>query len=357
MKEVVCDLCNSTSYRIRHVIDVSEKNLRYYRYSMNIAEKENMTGNFNIVECQNCNLIYVNPRIEEHKLNLVYASDKILGGNWKNFWQFFNMKIEDTFTVNKKTKAYDVGLYDWKFDIIEKYFKSTEKIKLLDIGCGDGKFVHDAKTKGYDALGIDLSPERIKNGKELYNLSNKELRCMNIDQFNSDEKFDVIVAWDVIEHLVSPNLFLEQIKRISHKETIILILTMSVDSITYKLFQKNWNYINPPQHLYYFSHLTMKRLYKKCGFDLIGVEMDETRKKNLIHLIFRICIGLINRFILYIYVNESFLRNIFKIFHKGKSYEDMKIRAQDLYPGIYVGRYHDNFVFIGKLNSNNSRDE
>ena len=350
MKTVNCDLCGSNDYKTKFEIEISENVLRYYRYSRNIPQKEKMTENQTIVECNECGLIYTNPRFSTEELNLVYSSDKVLGGNWKNFWYLFNSKLPDSFEAGEKKNSYNPNLYQWKFDIINKYFPHKKgNAKLLDIGCGDGRFVYDAIQKGYNAMGIDLSPDRISKGKKIYNLSDSQIACMNVDDFSGDQKFDVIVMWDVIEHVESPSLLLNSIKKICHSKTKIFALTMSVDSITYKLFKKDWNYINPTQHLHYFSHSTLKKMFEKSGFKLLGVEMDNSKSKNIIHLLARVLVGRLNLFFFKTYTKNRFYKFIFKPLQAGISDKRLLKRIENLYPGKYIGRYHDNFVFIGEL--------
>lgn len=353
MEKIKCDICNSEKQKIKYKIEVNDESLRYFRYARNVPNKEEMTGSQYIVECENCNLMFTNPRFSTDELELVYSSEDVIGGNWKNFWYLFNSGQPDSFVSGKKQTSYDSTLYQWKFDIINKYSSPSEgKIRLLDIGCGDGKFVFDATKRGFDAVGIDLSPDRVAKGKELYDLKETQLKCMNVDEFSSNEKFDIIVMWDVIEHVESPSNLLKSIRKISHENTKIFALTMSLDSITYKLYGENWNYINPTQHLHYFSHSTINNLYEKCGIEMKGVEMDNSKSKNIIHLCARILIGSINQFFFRIYTKKKFARLFFKPFQKNISDERMLKRIENLYPGKYLGRYHDNFVFIGQFQGN-----
>ncbi|MCH8902312.1 MAG: class I SAM-dependent methyltransferase [Bacteroidetes bacterium] len=350
MIEVNCDLCGSENHALKYEIDVSENNLRYYRYSRNIPGNEKMVGILRIVECKNCKLMFTNPRFSTDELELVYSSEKVIGGNWKDFRYLFNPNLPDEMQGVKKKTAYDSNLYQWKFDVINTYCKAPpEQLKLIDIGCGNGKFVFDAIHHGFDAVGIDLSPDRIRKGRELYNLSDDRLKCMNVDDFSETEKYDIIVMWDLIEHVESPSSLLRSLNKIAHKDTVIFALTMSIDSITYRLFKKHWNYINPTQHLNYFSHSTIKKMFEKNSFELVGVEMDNSKNKNIISLITRILVGKMNQFFFHIYSKESFLRILFRPFQRGISNERMKKRIENLYPGKYVGRYHDNFVFVAKL--------
>ena len=349
MVSVKCDLCGSNDYTEKFKIDVNENNLRFYRYARNIPHRSKMTGVFHIVQCNHCELLYTNPRFTSEELKIVYSSNQVLGGKWKNFIYLFNKKQPDDVQNLKKHTQHNPKNNHWKFEIIDKHtndINSHQKLKLLDIGCGEGSFVFDATKKGYDAYGIDLSPDRVKAGTSRYKLENR-LTAGNIDDINLDTKYDIITLWDVIEHVESPAQLLKKLRTISHGQTKIFALTMSLNSITYKLFKKNWYYINPTQHLYYFSHATIKKMYESNGFEFIGAEMDNSKNKNLIHLIARIMVGWVNNFFFKVYTTHSFWKVVFRPFQRGISNDRMKKRLENLYPGKYVGRYHDNFVFVG----------
>lgn len=349
MEKVNCNLCNQDNYSIKHRINVIESNLRYFRYSRNIDQKEIMTGIQNIVECRNCGLMYTNPRFSKEELNLVYSSEKIIGGEWINFWKLYDANLLIQTSKAKRSNSFDTNHFQWKFDIIEKYTNTEHKqLKLLDIGCGNGKFVFDANKRGYEAIGIDMSPDRIEKGKNIYGFNNSQLRCINVDDFSSEEKFDVITLWDVIEHVESPSMLLESIKKITHKNSLVFMLTMSTNSLTYKIFKEDWSYINPTQHLYYFSHQTMEKILNKTDFNLAGIEMDDSKNKNLVHLTTRFLIGSLNQFFFKIYTRRKAIRFLFKAFQKDISDAEMLVRLESLYPCKYIGRFHDNFVYVGK---------
>jgi len=350
MISVNCDLCGCENHELFLEVDVNHSNPKYYRYARNVPNKEQFTGTYRIVKCKECQLVFTNPRFTTEELEVVYSSEAIIGGVWKNWDYLFDATAPDFIRSTEKGKTFDPKFYQWKFDIIQSYIKSDPaNTKLLDIGCGDGRFVYDASQRGYKVRGIDLSPDRVKQGMDRYEFPKGTLKCMNVDEFSAGEKFDVIVMWDVIEHVESPSAVLKNLQKIAHKDTVFFILTMSMDSITYKLFKKEWYYINPTQHLHYFTHSTMPKMLEKNGLTQVGVELDDSRYKNVLHLIRRILIGRINRFFFYVFSRKSFLRHLFKPFHKGISEERMLKRLENIYPGKYLGRYHDNFVFVAKV--------
>ena len=77
----------------------------------------------------------------------------------------------------------------------------TENKNLLDVGCGDGNFVSMAREKGIDARGIDKKPR----------ISNKYISVETIEIFKPGNKYDLITAFHVLEHLKNPLLSLSKL--------------------------------------------------------------------------------------------------------------------------------------------------
>jgi predicted TPR repeat methyltransferase len=88
-----------------------------------------------------------------------------------------------------------------------RHMPEDKNSRILEIGCGDGYFVHHLQQLGYEnTWGVDVSPEQIERGREL-EINN--LRCGDFIEFlsNNEEEFDVIVAKDVIEHFTKEEAF------------------------------------------------------------------------------------------------------------------------------------------------------
>ncbi len=82
-------------------------------------------------------------------------------------------------------------LYMQKMQIIRDYLdKQSKRIKILDLGCGEGVLVEEYKNRKYDILGLDLNYE-----------SNYVIRGDATDTQFPDNLFDLVLCLDVIEHL------------------------------------------------------------------------------------------------------------------------------------------------------------
>lgn len=112
---------------------------------------------------------------------------------------------------------------------IEYYFKN-KKINMMDIGCSGGQLVVDFSKRGHKAIGIEGSDYSIKtkraNWPEYHNKllftcdASKPYKIVEDD--DSDIKFDLITAWETIEHIHPDTLdvFFQNICNHMHKGSI-----------------------------------------------------------------------------------------------------------------------------------------
>jgi len=132
---------------------------------------------------------------------------------------------------NGKNSGYKKG-YDsldkelrWKYLIKElKKFKS--KGRILDIGCAYGFFLK--YLKGFERYGVDLSDHAIKRARNLPRINFYVCDIEKKTHFKSNF-FDVITAFDVLEHLNEPSKVLREIKRLLKKDGIALFTFPDTD--------------------------------------------------------------------------------------------------------------------------------
>lgn len=118
-----------------------------------------------------------------------------------------------------------------RYNFAIKYIKNKE---VLDVGSGMGYgSFHLSKNKAKKVIGIDISEEAINHSRKKYNSPNlifKKMNVLNLDNF--DKKFDVVTAFEIIEHLRDQNEFLEKIKMSLKKEGICIISTPNKNIIS-----------------------------------------------------------------------------------------------------------------------------
>jgi 2-polyprenyl-3-methyl-5-hydroxy-6-metoxy-1,4-benzoquinol methylase len=151
-----------------------------------------------------------------------------------------------------------------------KHFPSNVRGKLLDVGCGDGRFLRHAKEQGFEVWGIDFDKKSVENVKR--NLGIDTVFAMSLEEFyeyakERNLKFDVITFFEVLEHQDKPREFLEMVKGLLREGGYI---AGSVPNRETVLFESLWKYTYvdlPPHHFLRFSQKSLENAIKLSGFE------------------------------------------------------------------------------------------
>lgn len=179
------------------------------------------------------------------------------------------------FTGEKKLRSYfDYGLdrkniirnMGWYLEEIKKLKVKTknESLKILDVGCAYGFFLEVAAKAGFDVYGIDPSAYAVSQAQKKFGERVKKgiLETVRL----APASFDVVTLFDVFEHLKDPAAELQQIHRILKKDGLLVLATGDSGSFWAKLAGKKWTFYNPPQHIFYFNQVNVRRLLEENGF-------------------------------------------------------------------------------------------
>lgn len=142
--------------------------------------------------------------------------------------------------------------------IICTLFPKREKLRLLDIGCGDGTFMEKAKQNGWVVSGTEINPDQV--------IYNKENVCVALEDVYDNAPYDCITLWHSIEHLNDPLETMDHVRNLLHKDGVLLIAVPNSGSVQAKLFGCHWFHFDVPRHLYHFNLKSLKTLLNKTGF-------------------------------------------------------------------------------------------
>jgi 2-polyprenyl-3-methyl-5-hydroxy-6-metoxy-1,4-benzoquinol methylase len=140
------------------------------------------------------------------------------------------------------------------------------RARLLEVGCGSGEFMTAAKGE-YQVWGLDLSPFAIDKARAANPDCAANLHCGTLeDQAHDAGGFDAVAAWDVIEHVWEPRVFLAQMKRLLKPGGMIFLSTPNAGSPVARAMGRRWAFMTPPEHLCLFRRDSLARLLSQFGF-------------------------------------------------------------------------------------------
>jgi SAM-dependent methyltransferase len=141
--------------------------------------------------------------------------------------------------------------------------------KLLELGCAYGFFLMEAAPY-FDVAGIELAAEAADHGRRAgLNVLDGIADAANLRRIGH---VDVIVLFDVVEHLPQPRETLALCCQHLNPGGIIVITTGDFGSMAAKLAGARWRLMTPPQHLWFFTQESMRRLSTGLGLALEHVD-------------------------------------------------------------------------------------
>ncbi len=195
---------------------------------------------YQMVRCNTCGLLRSTPRLGEAALQVLYQKSRVTYEG--------DMRALDLTYGRALTKAF-------------AFVKHTER--LMEIGCGDGFFLLEAKRRGAkEVWGVEPSDQarasadpsirkNIKSGLYRPGLFKKNF-------------FDVICYFQVIDHLPDPLASLRQSFSELREGGIVLCISHNLGASTNKLLGRRSPIIDI-EHTYLFDKKTMTRICEEAG--------------------------------------------------------------------------------------------
>ncbi len=241
-----CRLCHSTN-----------NDFLFYSFNTHGRHLVSKKQKFSIYRCRSCDCIFL--------------------ASIKTDTNYFKKSYDKNYYVDsQKPKAIDKIwsiiaklLVNTKISFLEKLVKHRSKIKILDIGCGNGDFLSKLPDKTFSKSGVEINRDGIdrcrRKGIRVYEKSLEKI------DFGST-KFDLITMWHVFEHLDKPIANLKKIRQILSKNGILVIQVPNSRSLGFTIGKQNWFHLDSPRHLLIPSKESMEKVLQKTGFRLTKIK-------------------------------------------------------------------------------------
>lgn len=164
---------------------------------------------YQVLKCQNCRFYFVSPQnLTDVEMGKLY--DETYFTEMTKWWA----RKRDRDRKSRLDKLQECC--------------NQERIRFLDIGCGEGYVLIEAADRGWDVHGIDVYDNRMQRAKR------QDIKFFKGDIANahfSDNHFDCIYMDSVLEHVFDPINCLHELKRISNARGLIYCVVPNEDSL------------------------------------------------------------------------------------------------------------------------------
>ena len=209
---------------------------------------EGVAGHWQIVQCQECGLGALTPLPREEDIAGFYQTI---------FYDEAGSRFRSGVEFIRRVLSY---FRTWPLKSVHK-----QPGKLLDFGSGTGHFAVAMEKAGWDVTAIEPYNQSTDN-KFISSFSSNELK-LDIP----DATFDAISLWHVIEHLLSPSAYLDELSRTLKSNGYFLLSQPNFGSMQARFFRQHWLILDPPRHIYQFTLESLDRLMIPRGFERVKI--------------------------------------------------------------------------------------
>lgn len=189
-------------------------------------------------ECQECGIV--------RQLNIPFENES----QYSEYYKKDYPPIKKSYT--KKNYQHDRELAVRRYNVY--HLPNENKLKILDVGSGSGAFVDECRKRGMEAYGCELAKYNyVKNDIHIYHDRLEDIH------FPTDH-FDLTTCHDVLEHILDPDIFLQEMFRTTKQEGACII---DLPDFYHEAGKHHWK---DKEHIWFFTTAQLEKLFKKIGF-------------------------------------------------------------------------------------------
>ncbi len=212
-----------------------------------------LPGEFTLVQCNRCGLIYLDPQPTPDELEPYYPEDY------------------EPYVGTQKQHLGWLRRMDYRYGIEKRYRAimrcCTQPGRMLDVGCGPGAFLDGMREHGWEVVGIEPGVQPATYAREELGLEiqNTTFEAAHLEPAS----LDLVTMWNVLEHLPDPQQALNRIGKALRPGGLLVFAIPSVESYDLKSFKKYWAGYDLPRHLFVFPPAVLGEMVKAAGFDVL----------------------------------------------------------------------------------------
>lgn len=218
-----------------------------------------LKNGYEILHCAKCDHLFTKFKPTLKEVNQIYSDDYFFKGG----------AGYDDYTLEKDMLIRRGEYYANKMN---KYIPPG---KVLDVGSAAGFILKGFENKGWQGTGIEPNHSMVEYGKNIVGVN---LKKGTLETVELEDKFDLVTLIQVAGHIFDLHSSIKRVGNFLKPNGHLLVETWNKDSVTSKIFGKNWHEYSPPGTLNYFSKKTLNHLMLQYNFSMVA---QGTPKKSI----------------------------------------------------------------------------
>lgn len=224
---------------------------------------------FGVVRCPECSLVFVSPRLNPDALQRLYEEPQYHQGVYGDGGFSPAMVLQRLWTDGRLALA------------AKELGRPVHGARLLEIGSGHGQFLDAARTAGYDVTGVELSETASAHARDSLGLT---VHSTQLADAPLEGRFDVVCAWDTIEHVPDPVEFWAAVRRLVADDGVVLFSTPYFSSLPSRLLRQRWWTLKPTEHIWHYTPKTHRSVAAAAGMRVTRTIVSPLSRANFSRL-------------------------------------------------------------------------
>lgn len=238
---------------------------------------EDFPGQWCLDRCGQCECLFANPRLKPEQVAAAYQSyythqspveASLIDNGSSYIWRLANGYLNHRYGL-MRTPASEQGKYlvpllfplRQQLDFFMRHLPDKPG-RLLDVGCGNGRFLLRARDAGWSVMGVE------PDGKAVAAVRKAGIEVVEgfLDTLHVSEPFDVVTVSHVIEHVHEPRQFVRSLYDNLKPGGLVWLATPNSKSVGHAWYGAAWRGLEPPRHMVVFSARAVERVLEEAGF-------------------------------------------------------------------------------------------
>jgi len=231
---------------------------------------------FGVVRCPTCELVFISPRLRSDALQRLYDDSGYFEG--RVYGEDVSGTGNDRFSpAMLLQRTWTAG----RLRMLDRLRGRPAGGRMLEIGAGYGLFLDAARSRGWTTSGVELSRTAAGHATGALGL---DVFCGQLADAPLQHGFDVVCAWDTVEHVPDPLAFWRSVRSLVADDGVVLFSTPYVSSVPARLLGTRWWTLKPAEHIWHFTPRTHALVAARAGLALTEVVRNPLSPVNVTRL-------------------------------------------------------------------------
>jgi SAM-dependent methyltransferase len=230
---------------------------------------------FDVFQCLECNAAFCDPlEVVDGIYDRIYVDPALVRG-YDRYPRYRREVLRERSPLRFLADSEDIY---WGIErLLPAISEGSGRVRILDVGCGQGYLTFALRSAGYDAVGIDISDKAVATARDQFGGDYRSSTLRELAE--SGERFDAVVMAELVEHVVDPTGLVREGLEVLADEGRLIVTTPNRSAYGPDVV---WTGDLPPIHLWWLSEESLRVIARTVECEIEFVDYSKFNETHLV---------------------------------------------------------------------------